>query len=702
MSLVSLLSISGAFLNDTHPKKEIVSRQHDNFSDTSTQENIFISTHNIDGSMGGYIDTSFDISSERKDNQRNINNLQKHTILSSGKPDNESIVAVFLGDGFTQNEQNYFLSKVEEIADFMVEFEPFVYYKDYITIYAIECVSNESGISGEVNGEFACLNNNQNPTTLACTPYDDIFNCIHGKDTYFHTHYKYDMQAERVLLNMNINDRNLARNIAQQFCPSVNMIQVISNSAMSGGISEISTQNSQAVALSSINYGGNTNWIKTVMHEFGHSFGGLGDEYWNKFDQIKYPNVTNDNDPNTITWKKWLGCLEVGIYPFDSNEGDGNPNQINDPWFRPHQGCLMRSTANEFCPVCQENMLAKMASVTGINLFDTTNLGTNQIRIDNFNAFHSGEFSIPEAIDGRIVTNLGAQAFANHTEITSISIPSTVTNIGNQCFYNCTNLETVSINTERAPLISLGTAAFNGCNEAIQITVPPNRIGDYKNLSTWSSYNSKIIPRFTGYETYFVRNGEEYNISINCNISSGYNKFVKLRAMCSTNCLITAFAANNIVYRLYDSSFSQLRYSINPLSVFLQNRNDYYLSLEFSDFDESGIFTTNIEAGTNHYHSYGNQYLWKNLTLHKTFCSCGHFLTEAHVVSSRMIGPGTQIATCLLCGGQASIGMINQKSNRFITENGSYIFPNGIIVISELDLEKIDNFHFIDTLPFFY
>lgn len=38
----------------------------------------------------------------------------------------------------------------------MVTVEPFNYYKDYLTVYAVHCISNESGISGERNGKFAC------------------------------------------------------------------------------------------------------------------------------------------------------------------------------------------------------------------------------------------------------------------------------------------------------------------------------------------------------------------------------------------------------------------------------------------------------------------------------------------------------------------------------------------------------------------
>lgn len=51
-----------------------------------------------------------------------------------------------------------------------------------------------------------------------------------------------------------------------------------------------------------------------------------------------------------------------------------------------------------------------------------------------------GDVSIPTTFNGRVVTEIGANGFANQTELTSISIPS-LTKIGSGAFANCTNLE---------------------------------------------------------------------------------------------------------------------------------------------------------------------------------------------------------------------------------------------------------------------
>ena len=89
-----------------------------------------------------------------------------------------------------------------------------------------------------------------------------------------------------------------------------------------------------------------------------------------------------------------------------------------------------------------------------------------------------------------------------------------------------------------------------------------------------------------------------------------------------------------------------------------------------------------------HQHSYNSQYLWLNYTQHDSFCVCGSLCTEYHVVSQGSIPPGQQYATCLICGGPASMGIIPITSHNYpYTINGSYILPNGVVVLANRDME---------------
>ncbi len=101
-----------------------------------------------------------------------------------------------------------------------------------------------------------------------------------------------------------------------------------------------------------------------------------------------------------------------------------------------------------------------------------------------------------------------------------------------------------------------------------------------------------------------------------------------------------------------------------------------------------------ISSNINHVHNYNDSYLWMNLYNHKAFCACGTFHTEGHVVTgyNNSLNPEAQVFYCLLCGGQAKVGFSPySKEVNVFTENGSYITPDGVIVLAEEDIEAFLN-----------
>ncbi len=67
--------------------------------------------------------------------------------------------------------------------------------------------------------------------------------------------------------------------------------------------------------------------------------------------------------------------------------------------------------------------------------------------------------TIPEKIDGRVVSSIGDHAFADQTRLREIGLPSGLTNIGSYAFENCANLVTVEI---PAGVTRIGEYAFSG------------------------------------------------------------------------------------------------------------------------------------------------------------------------------------------------------------------------------------------------
>ncbi len=336
----------------------------------------YLSTHYMDGTMGMVVDNTVN-SVDDGINKVGYTSLQKTMVRSSGLPDEKSIVVVFLGEGFTVSEQQIFLERVTDLANYMVTVEPFNIYNNYLTVYALHSISNDSGISGELDGKFACRDNFGNPATAECTPVDSAtFNCVHGRDTYYNSYYQWRSSASRVILEMSYADRARARNDALAACPSANMIQIIANSEMRGGTGQMPTKEQPlGVALTSINkanpFG---DWKKVIMHEFGHAFGGLWDEYWNGIIPSEYPNMTQNNNFASVKWKQLINFKNIGVYPFAKSEWDGNPNQSINPWYRPHQNCIMRQTENPFCSVCSATLIKTIQEITGVKKFSFVNL----------------------------------------------------------------------------------------------------------------------------------------------------------------------------------------------------------------------------------------------------------------------------------------------------------------------------------------
>ena len=76
--------------------------------------------------------------------------------------------------------------------------------------------------------------------------------------------------------------------------------------------------------------------------------------------------------------------------------------------------------------------------------------------------------------------------------------------------------------------------------------------------------------------------------------------------------------------------------------------------------------------------------LWKNSRQHLAVCACGASTLQGHAIVS-----GTN--KCILCGGNADMGFIQinalSPQVQYVTDNGSFILPNGVIVLMPEDVE---------------
>ena len=122
----------------------------------------------------------------------------------------------------------------------------------------------------------------------------------------------------------------------------------------------------------------------------------------------------------------------------------------------------------------------------------------------------------------------------------------------------------------------------------------------------------------------------------------------------------------------------------------------YYLRVAYDDSSDYGTIATSIFNAHKHY--YHDHYSWQSFIQHKAYCACGTYANRPHVTSSNAFQNGEQYAECSECHGLASVGIIyGMIQNIFpYTLNGSFILPNGVIVLVDEDYEAYMN----DTLVF--
>ena len=85
-----------------------------------------------------------------------------------------------------------------------------------------------------------------------------------------------------------------------------------------------------------------------------------------------------------------------------------------------------------------------------------------------------GTVTIPDAINGLSVTEIGTNSFENCTTLTRLIMPDTVTIIGDQAFQSCTGLTSIVLSTNLTTLGygGIGAGAFRDCSSLTQITIP--------------------------------------------------------------------------------------------------------------------------------------------------------------------------------------------------------------------------------------
>ena len=266
-------------------------------------------------------------------------------VVWQGGPLDETIDIVVVSEGYDASEKAKFYRDAERVAQALFHHEPFAGLRNRFSVRAVFAPSPDSGVSVPRNDSWK--------RTVA--------------DSHFDTFYT---------------DRYLTSSAQQKIydligtVPFEHIVLLVNTAIYGGG----GIYNSLTIMNSD-----NPTFVPVMVHEFGHAFGGLADEYaYGDQAETPYPADTEPWEPNITTLhdfaSKWQDLLPKGIRiptPVD----DLDKQDVRRIWrtfsqeqkdllnlklgvyegagyqlhgvYRPVQECRMRiNECEEFCPVC--------------------------------------------------------------------------------------------------------------------------------------------------------------------------------------------------------------------------------------------------------------------------------------------------------------------------------------------------------------
>jgi len=258
------------------------------------------------------------------------------TLLTNG-PTANRLNLVFLAEGYTNGQTAQFTNDARGVLQRMLATPPYLEYTNYCNAFAIFVASDERGSDH---------------------PSGNVF-----RNTYFNSTYDSYGTTYLVTIPPNDRDNNYANGrgkvdaLLQSLLPDYDIALLLVNDPAYGGsggpVSVASTNPSSA---------------EIAVHEIGHSFGGLGDEYstaYPGYPDIEEPNTTTQTNRAQIKWNAWIQMatpvptpdnatyqLVVGLFEGAHYHATG--------WFRPKRNCKMRALNTAFCEVCGEALVSSI------------------------------------------------------------------------------------------------------------------------------------------------------------------------------------------------------------------------------------------------------------------------------------------------------------------------------------------------------
>jgi hypothetical protein len=251
--------------------------------------------------------------------------------IHNGNSDRK-IDIVVLPEGYTLDEMVKFRKDVDKFMQGFFAASPFKDYQDHFNVHLVYAPSQDSGTDNPGRNEWV--------------------------NTAFNTHF-FTFESDRYLTTRDVKS---LRDIAA--CVPYDQIYLLVNTSYYGGGGIYNFYN--------LCTSDHPESVKVFIHEFGHAFAALADEYaygfssadelYNPIEETWHRNITNLIDFNS----KWVDLVNDSTpipTPNDKKyltqtgafEGAG---YVKKGIYRPAQNCRMKSNnTNYFCPVCERELI---------------------------------------------------------------------------------------------------------------------------------------------------------------------------------------------------------------------------------------------------------------------------------------------------------------------------------------------------------
>ena len=246
--------------------------------------------------------------------------VNPYVYLQKAADTTRCIRIAYVAEGYTKAEMSKFLEDARRAMGYLFSYEPFKSSRNRFSLVAVESPSVDSGVSIPRKGIWK--------NTALLSNYDTFY-------------------SERYLTTLHL--KRLHDCLAG--IPYEHIIVLVNTERYGGG----GILNSYDLCAAH-----NSTFRPVVVHEFGHSFAGLADEY--AYDTEEVPMYPHDVEPweKNITTKvdfkgKWENLIgkdpKAGFY-----EGAGySPKGV----YRAYPDCRMRTNENpDFCPACRQAIQA--------------------------------------------------------------------------------------------------------------------------------------------------------------------------------------------------------------------------------------------------------------------------------------------------------------------------------------------------------